>query len=121
MKIVLNNQKELPVLWVEEGPEYYDNANRRVLTVQAAHGAVSLDVLDGWLSSPGNLEPLKVMDEETGATDIFDHYCIKMELGKKTVPAGEAADGMPITEERIQFKLGRYTPIELKLMQLELL
>lgn len=120
MKLIFNNKNELDVKVVEEGPEFYDNANRRVLTVQAAPDSAGLDALDALLANPDNLKTLKVTDEGTEEVDIFTNYCIKMELAKKTVPTGEGVDeyGNPATDERIQFKLGRYTPIELKLIQL---
>lgn len=119
-KIVFANQAELACLLVEEGPEFYDNANRRVLTVQAAKSAAGLDELDTLLGSAANLTKLRHVNTENGAEDIFDNYQIKMELSARPVSVGQAEDGQVLTEDRIVFKLGRLTPIELKLAQLGL-
>ncbi len=114
-KIILVDNTEIPALWVEEGSEYYRDANRRVLTVQTPKSAIGLDALDTLLADAGNLAEVRCRNEENGAQDSFANYSIKMSLAVKNVPVGEDEYGAAITEERIEFKLARLTPVELKL------
>lgn len=120
-KIVFDNGTEIECVYVEEGPIFYNNANRRMLTVQVDPKEIGLDDLDALLSNSDNLAKLKNVNEENGAEDSFIYYQIKIEMAKKPVPIGQDEDGTELTEERIVFKLGRYTPIEIKLVQLGLM
>ena len=144
MKVIFKNGTELSCLRVEEAPVYYDNANRRALTVEAARTAISLDDLDALLANSESTTSLRVTNEvqmpvcgEDGALlyaedgtpqmqtveaeDRFEHYSLLMEMAAKPVAVGIDEFGGDITESRIVFKLGRLTPIEIKLAMLGLL
>ena len=112
---IFSNNQSFPALRVEEGPEYYQDANRRVLTVQLPKNAVSLDALDALLANVENLAEVRHQNDENGAQDVFSNYSINMGLAVKNVPVGEDEDGAAITEERIEFKLARLTPMESRL------
>lgn len=112
---------ELPYIEAMEGPEYYDNAQRRVLRLQIDPAVTTLDAVNALASDPDKLASLTLVndDQNPALTSVYDNYGIKISLSLEPVTIGEDKDtGATIRAERISLALGRYTPIELQLMRL---
>lgn len=129
MKIKFANDTEIEYLEAYEGPEFFDGASRRVLKVITRPGIIGLDALNTILSTEANCSQLTLTNESPDVNDptalpiinIYDHYQLKMSIGQEPMVVGENAEtGEQVKEDRIVFKLGRLTPIEIKLKQLGL-
>ncbi len=117
-KLIFSNGEEINVVRVEEGPEFYDNAQRRVLRAEVQSGEAGLEDINTLLSNGTNLAQIRHVNTENGAEDVFDNYKVKMELAVRQVAVGQNSYGEELTEEHIIFKLGRLTPVELRLQEL---
>lgn len=107
---------------IETG-EFYDGAQRRTLSVRLID-PLSLDEVQNTLRDPQNTASVTLAcyeDETLIAETIYERYEIKIEIAQRPVVVGVNEEtGEEMKEERISFKLGRLTPIEIKLAALGL-
>lgn len=123
MTVKFANGKELPYLEAYEAPEYYDNANRRVLRLVFDPAQAALEEVNALASDTDDLMTLTLINDSQNpsAVSVYHNYGLKLGVSLEPVVIGEdAATGAEIRAERITLKLGRYTPIELQLMRLGL-
>ena len=109
----------IPYLNAKEQPEFYDNANRRVLEINFAKDTVSLDALDHLVSNIENVKKIVLINELEKMENIFDYYQIKMQVScAPVVVSRDESTCIEKKEEQITLKLGRLTPIEQQLAAL---
>ena len=116
--------------WVHEEAletsEFWDGTTRRTLTVRLAPAnGVTLDAVNAVLSEPANTDSVMLSNYgDDGALigqGVYDHYQVKIEVAQRpTVVGADETMGEELKEDRISFKLGRLTPIEIKLAALGL-
>ena len=64
----------------EEGPAFWDGADRRQLRVEFAVGTIGVDALSA-LCTEGNTAHLVLTNEEMAVTNAYDGYVIKTACG----------------------------------------
>jgi hypothetical protein len=101
-----------------EDEEFYNNANRRVLTIECASGAIGLDALNGLLTEE-NTATITLTNDEEEITNIFEGYVLKLSMGVKQRVTSQT-DGPTIVEDYIEIKLAKRTYIEQMLHNLGL-
>ncbi|MEG2939439.1 MAG: hypothetical protein RR829_04355, partial [Oscillospiraceae bacterium] len=102
-----------------ETEEFWGGSSRRTLTFECAANAVGLDTLNTLLSTESSAESLELSNTESGTTNIYDGYVLKLELGIKSVLIAAESPGTPSKyEDRLIFKLGKRTYIEQQLRML---
>ena len=116
--------------WVHEEAvetsEFYDGTTRRTLTVRLAPDkGVALDAVNDVLSNSANTDSVTLSNYgDDGALIgqcVYDHYQIKIEVAQRpTVVGSDEITGEETKADRISFRLGRLTPIEIKLAALGL-
>ena len=62
----------IPYLNAKEQPEFYDNANRRVLEINFAKDTVSLDALDHLVSNIENVKKIVLINELEKMENIWE-------------------------------------------------
>lgn len=125
MKIKLANGTEFEYERAEETSEFYDNANRRTLTLRMKPEGLTLDAVNAAFSDAAATASLALTNyNEDGsifARNIYDHYSIKISVSCEPVAVGEDAEtGAELKADRIIVKLGKLTYIEQQLAALGL-
>ncbi len=111
MKIKFKNGLELQHLVAIETEEFYDNAQRRTLTVNFNPQIVSFEELNN-AATFENTKSLEFSSDESGEVQkqAFEDYCIKISVKLHTENE----------QEVLTLKLGKLTVIEKQLLALGL-
>ena len=118
LKIKFNGGEDLPYLSALETEEYWNGSSRRTLTFQLARDAANLEELDG-LCTEQNLAQLELINDEMGATNVYEGYQLKLKVGVEPVlVSAETPEAPAAYEDRIVLKLGKRTYIEQQLHDL---
>lgn len=111
---------EMEYLDAIETEEYYNGASRRTLTLTCAPDAISIDALNALLTEE-NLASITLYNEESGISNVYDGYVLKLSCGiKSELVQAETPDRAAVYEDRLVIKLGRRTYIEEQLHRLGL-
>lgn len=119
LKIKIANT-EFEYLNALETEEYYNGSSRRTLTITCAPDAISIDALNALLTEE-NLASITLYNEESGISNVYDGYVLKLSCGiKSELAQAETPDRAAVYEDRLVFKLGKRTYIEEQLHKLGL-
>ena len=106
-------------LSVLETEEFWNGSNRRTLSFEMDRAAANIEILDS-LCTEENCATLELINTESGVTNIYDGYVLKLKVGVEPVCIqAETPDTPAVYEDRIMLKLGRRTYIEEQLHKLE--
>jgi hypothetical protein len=116
MTVKLANNATFEFIEAFEGEEFYNNANRRVLTISCDKDAMGLDDLNNLLTET-SLSSISLINEELQTTNILEGYVLKLAVGikQKVTPQVDAPN---IVEDYIEIKLAKRTYIEQQLFDL---
>lgn len=113
-------ETEIPYLNAFETEEFFNGASRRTLTVTCAPDAISVDALNAMLTED-NLASISMTETETGTTNVYDGYVLKLSCGiKSELVQPETPDSAAVYADRLVFKMGKRTYIEEQLHKLGL-
>ena len=103
-----------------ETEEFFNGSSRRTLTITCAPDAISIDALNALLTEE-NLASITLYNEESGISNVYDGYVLKLSCGiKSELVQAETPDRAAVYEDRLVFKLGKRTYIEEQLHKLGL-
>ena len=118
------NHTQVEYIHALEGPEYFDNANRRSLRFELKKDEISLDTLNALLTQENcktltlhnDGQPTEDNDQTTDpVTSVYENYSIKGKCSCEPVVVGHDEDtNAEIKEDRIIFVLYRKTPTEIE-------
>ncbi|MBR5305929.1 MAG: hypothetical protein IKU47_03310 [Oscillospiraceae bacterium] len=121
MIIKFKNNISFDYLNALETEEHWNSASRRTLTVECKPDAISVDKLNALLSSEVNTTEITLTNEETGASNIYSGYILKIKCGiESKLVRAESPEAPAVYEDRLVFKLGKRTYIEEQLVRLGL-
>ena len=115
-----NTNTEVEYLSALETEEFFNGSSRRTLTITCAPDAISLDALNALLTEE-NLASITLYSEESGISNVYDGYVLKLSCGiKSELVQAETPDSAAVYADRLVIKLGRRTYIEEQLHRLGL-
>lgn len=115
-----NTNTEVEYLSALETEEFFNGSSRRTLTVTCAPDAISIDALNALLTEE-NLASITLYSEESGISNVYDGYVLKLSCGiKSELVQSETPNSASVYEDRLVFKLGKRTYIEEQLHKLGL-
>lgn len=118
MVVKLANNSTFDFRMAFEGEEFFNGSNRRVLTLECKKtDEISIDTLYSRLSSETNTATIKLINDEDIVTNTLGGYVLLLAVGIKQRYI-ENLDLPPETEDYIEIKLGKRTPIEQQLFDL---
>ena len=121
MIIKFKNNISFNYLNALETEEYWNGSNRRTMAVECTPDAIGLDKLNTLLSNEANTAEIVMTNEETGESNIYSGYILKIKCGiENKLIRGETPNTPAVYEDRLVFKLGMRTYIEEQLAKLGL-